>query len=281
MNLDQLEDTVLEYFRQNNFTIQEWPVLHPALEWRPRARVSRTLRGQTSDAAVVVREDGSSYKQPHNWSPLVEARRQLPSLCIYFALPEGVREDPLRGELQDLGVGLYLICPDGSLQRVQHDRVPFEDQTISYPIQPGMSYRNRKSVYKVFDNCRDYLWWLDKHFRPYGLALIYDYCSEAGTPPFREVRILGSTLVGESELTRLRREFHDLQSELATHGIQAELRVLDPSVLTTIHDRYIISNQIAFNVLPVGSIRTGQQGSLILDDNPPDFPRLWGLGTTL
>ena len=282
MNLDQLEDTVLEYFRENNFTIQEWPVVHSALEWRPRARVSRTLRGQTSDAAVVVREDGSSYKQPHNWSPLVEARRQLPNLSIYFAVPEGARQDPLLAELQELGVGLYLIHPDGRLQRTQLDRVPFEDEVMSYPIQPGTAYRNRMSVYKVFGNCRDYLWWLDKHFMTYGFALLYDYCSEAGTPPFQQIRILGSNMVRQPELTRLSREFGDLQGELGAHGIQTEMRVLsDRSVLATIHDRYIISNQIAFNVLPVGSLRTGQQGSLFVEDNPPDFSALWPLGRPL
>jgi hypothetical protein len=282
MDLSQAEDLVLEYFRERGFHIREWPRLHPALEWRPRMRVTRRSRRRTSDAAVVVRESGTSYREVHNWVPLVEARKQLPHLSIYFAIPEEQRQGPLLLELQDLGIGLYVIKPDGHLHRVQEDRVPFEDQTISYPISPDLPYRNRINVYKAFANCTDYLWWMDKHFRCYGLELLEDFCSQTQVLPFKEVRVLCSSEVGQSELNRLRRQCTQLRLQLANSGIQLEMRVLrGSSLLSSIHDRYIISSSAAFNLPPVGSLRRGQQGSITLDETPTDFSALWNQAQVL
>lgn len=281
MNLDEAEDKVLDYFRMNGFNISEWPNLHPALEWRPRARVTRVIRNRTSDAAIVVREDGSSYKQDYNWWPLVEARRQLPNLSIYFAIPDGTRQDPLKEELREAGIGLYTIGVDGVLNRVQDDRVPFEDTVISYPIVPHLPFRNRTNLYKVFTNCTKYLWWLDKHFLITGFDLIDDWC-HCGSPRLTEIRILGSNVIGNRELNRLRRNFPPFKTELRHLGIRTEIKILvDRTILGTLHDRYIISENVAFNVLPVGSIIKGQHGSLRLEENPPDFGSLWNRGTTL
>lgn len=281
MNLDEAEDKVLDHFRRNGFNIAEWPNLHPSLEWRPRARVTRVIRNRTSDAAIIVREDGSSYKQDYNWYPLVEARRQLPNLSIYFAIPDDTRQEPLKEELREVGIGLYTIGVDGALNRVQDDRVPFEDTAISYPIVPHLPFRNRINLYKVFSNCTSYLWWLDKHFLFNGFALLDDWC-HCESPRVAEIRILGSDLVGSQGLTRLRRNFPPFQTELNNLRISAELRILrDPSIKRVLHDRYIISENIAFNVLPVGSLIRGQQGSLYVEENPPDFESLWSRGITL
>jgi hypothetical protein len=281
MNLDEAEDKILDYFRRNGFSISEWPNIHPSLEWRPRARVTRVIRSRTSDAAIVVREDGSSYKQGYNWFPLVEARRQLPNLSIYFAIPDNTRQEPLKQELRELGIGLYTISTNGVPNRVQNDRVPFEDTAISYPIDPNLPFRNRINLWKVFSNCKSYLWWLDKHFRLDGFILLEDWC-HCGPPCVTEIRILGSNLVGSQELTRLQHNFPPFQAELNNLGISVELRILhDPTILRTLHDRYIIAENIAFNILPVGSLILGQQGSLYLEENPPDFESLWAEGRIL
>lgn len=281
MNLDQAADKVLDYFRRNGFNISEWPNLHAALEWRPRARVTRVMRQRTSDAAIVVREDGSSYKQEYNWLPLVEARRQLPDLSVYFAIPDDARQEPLKEELQELGIGLYTISVDGALTRIQNDRVPFEDTVISYPIVPQLPFRNRVNLYKVFSNCTSYLWWLDKHFQLDGFKLLEDWC-HCETPCVTEIKILGSDRVSAQKLSSLQRNFPPFQTELGNLGIFAELRILrDSSIVQTLHDRYVISENISFNVLPVGSLIRGQQGSLYLEENPPDFQSLWSRGVIL
>lgn len=283
MDCAECKDKVLHYFKRNGFHISEGVNIHPSLEWQPPIRVKRVVRGRVSDAAIVVREDPSSYKQNHDWQTLVEFRRQLPNLSIYFVIPTGIGQEPLVTELQELGIGLYLISSDGVLSRVQADRVPFEDTVISYPIDPNLPYRNLINLYKVFDNCTGYLWWLDKHFVFGGFELLDDWCHcENHTINITEIRILGSNKVTASELSRLKRNFPRFKAELNHLGIQAEVRILtNRTTLRSLHDRYIISDNIAFNILPVGSLIRGQHGSLNLEENPPEFTKLWSISTVL
>ena len=114
-----------------------------------------------------------------------------------------------------------------------------------------------------------------------GFVLLDDWC-HCDIPHVTEIKILGSNSVSSQELERLRRNFQPFQTELQNLGISVELRILyDRSVLSALHDRYIISDNIAFNILPVGSLIRGQQGSLRLEENPPDFANLWDRGSTL
>jgi len=283
MDCAECEDKVLHYFKRNGFHISEGVNIHPPLEWHPPIRVRRVVRGRVSDAAIVVREDPSSYKQNHDWQTLVEFRRQLPNLSIYFVIPTGIGQEPLVTELQELGIGLYLISSDGVLSRVQADRVPFEDTVISYPIDPNLPYRNLINLYKVFDNCTGYLWWLDKHFVFGGFELLDDWCHcENHNINITEIRILGSNIIAASELSRLKRNFPRFKAELNHLGIQAEVRILtNRTTLRSLHDRYIISDNIAFNILPVSSLIRGQHGSLNLEENPPEFTKLWSISTVL
>lgn len=284
MNLAECEDKVLHYFQRNGFHISEWTSLQPIHTWRPPIRVRRVIRGRLSDAAIIVREDSTSYKRAHDWKNLGEVRRNLPNLSIYFAIPDGTSRKPLIDELQELGIGLYIVHENGNLIRVQVDRVPFEDATLSYPIDPTLPYRNRVNLHKVFNNCTEYLWWLDKHFRVEGFNLLCDwcYCKSPDIPDITEVLIIGSTSVGSSEVARLRRNFPPFQAEMNYKGIHADMRILkDTKILGQLHDRYILSASTAFNVLPVGSIIRGQYGSLYPEENPPDFVKLWNIGVEL
>lgn len=283
MDRAECEDKVLRYFKRNGFHISEGVNIRPSLEWQPPIRVQRVMRGRKSDAAIIVCEDSNSYKQNHDWQTLVEVRRQLPNLSIYFIIPDGIGQEPLITELQELGIGLYLISTEGVLRRVQADRVPFEDTVTAYPIDPKLQYRNRINLCKVFDSCIGYLWWLDKHFVIEGFELLNDWCHcENYNVNITDIRILGSNTVETSELDRLRRHFPLFRAELNYRGIQAEIKVItDPTILKGLHDRYIISDSIAFNILPVNSLIRGQHGSLYLDENPPDFTKLWSISTVL
>lgn len=285
MNLSEAEDIALEYFTQQGFQIDEWPFLDPSLEWRPRSRVTRTRLRVTSEAAIVVRENCASFKEPHNWKPLVEARQKLPTLAIYFVVPEAQNLEPLRTELAELGVGLYVIRPDGNLDKVSHDRVPFDDLVITYPIEPDKPYRNRKNVLKVLAHSDGYIWWLDKHFTAEGFDYLYDYLMHwPNRRPLSQICILGSNRVNPQEITTLRRRLVDFQREIsnANIGIVVEMRLItDQQALRNLHDRYIISSHTAFNILPTSSLARGQRGSLTLEENPPNFQVLWNVATPL
>jgi hypothetical protein len=283
MNLGEAEDTALEYFTQQGFQIEEWPFLDPSLEWRPRARVTRFRRGVTSVGAIVVRENCASFRDPHNWEPLVEARKKLPDLAIYFAVPESQNLEPLRTELVDLGVGLYVIRPDGHLARVCQDRVPFDDLVITYPIEPGKPYRNRQNVLKVLAHSNGFIWWLDKHFTAVGFDYLYEYLVNwPNRQPLNQIQILGSDRINDPDIAALRRRLAAFRREVANTGVSVEMRLItDRQTLRALHDRYIISADTAFNMLPTQSLGSGQQGSLTLEENPPDFQALWNAAAPL
>jgi hypothetical protein len=277
MNLGDAEDKTLQYFDHQGFSIEEWPFLDPSLEWRPRARVVRVRRGHQSDAAIIVRENCHSYREPHNWQPLIEARQKLPDLAIYFVVPEVQDLNPLFNELVEIGVGLYVIKPNGDLERVLQDRIPFDDLVISYGIDPNKPYRNRQNVLKVLAHSENHIWWLDKHFTVVGLDYLSHYLMNwPNRKPISEVKILGSNLISRAEMNMLRSGFTDFRREVTRLGITAEARLItDRRILRQLHDRYIISEGIAFNVLPTQSLALGQRGSLILEEHPPDFQSLW------
>lgn len=285
MNLAKCEDKVLQYFRKNRFHIVEQGSLEPEYDWRPPIRVRRVHRGCSSDAILLVHEDSSSYKHGREWQTLVGVRNSFPHISIYFAIPDCADQEPLITEIRELGMGLYLVQENGNLRRVQVDRVLFDDSALCYPINPDLQYRNRLNLYSVFNCCTEYLWWLDKHFTPRGFELIYEWCychCERESPNITEIKIIGSSKVGVNTIESLRRNFPLFQKGMNHKGIQTELRIINrQNVLGKLHDRYIISDGIAFNVLPVDSIIKGQHGSLYQDENPPSFMNLWAIGNTL
>ena len=283
MKLGDVEDRVLEYFDGQGFSIDEWPFLSPSIEWRPRAKISRTRRNQRTEAAIIVREDCSSYKENHHLEPLIEARKQLPNLAIYFAIPESDPLEPLQSELAELGIGLYVIQPDGSLRVIQRDRVPFDDLVITYPIEPDKPYRNRQNLMKVLSQCEGFIWWLDKHFTAEGLDFLHYFLERwQRRRPLNEIKIISSSRLSPRNISNLRAGFTDLVQEAAGYGIICEGRLLtDAQEIRRLHDRYIISDNVAFNVLPTVSLVQGQTGSLTFEENPPDFMRIWQLSNPL
>lgn len=277
MNKAECEDKVLSRFKKNGFYIAESVDIHPSLKWQPPIRVIRTMRGRVSDAIIIVQEDSSSIKQNEYWHTLDKVRSLFPNLSIYFVIPDGIVQEPLVSELQELSIGLYLISDGGVLSLAQADRVPFDDSVISYPIVPNLPYRNQINLYKVFDHCTGYLWWLDQHFISDGFELLHDWCQcENHIVNVTDICILGSSKINTAELKRLKHHFSQFQVDLGHLDIQADIRVItNTNILKTLHDRYIISDNIAFKILPVGSLIKGQYGSLSIDENFPDFKALW------
>jgi hypothetical protein len=284
MNIVEYEDIVLHHFHKNGFHITEWESLMPHHSWRPKIRVKKVIRGRLNDAAIIVREDASTYKTNADWKALAEVRVAVPSLSVYFAIPECNCLEPLLDETKEMGTGLYIIRKVGKLDRILLDRVPFDDTFFSFPIVPDLPYRNRINLFKVFDYCSGYLWWLDKHFRSEGFELLCDWCYSENRKNFQitEIKILAGGNIAPRDISRLRRQFPLFAQEMAYFGLDAQIRILNqPEVLKKIHDRYLISDGISFNVLPTGSLIKGQTGSLYLEDNPPDFLRLWNISDNL
>ena len=76
-----------------------------------------------------------------------------------------------------------------------------------------------------------------------------------------------SAIINRKEIGRLRIDFNNFRVEANNVNVIAEMRLIsDQNTLALLHDRYIISQNIAFNVLPTKSLFRGQQGSLTLEE---------------
>ena len=73
-----------------------------------------------------------------------------------------------------------------------------------------------------------------------------------------------------------RNEFKDFKKEMDNSGIISEMRVMvDNKLDSSIHDRWIISNDICFNVPSVDVIERGQYSEIKISDNKPPFDIWW------
>ena len=142
-------------------------------------------------------------------------------------------------------------------------------------ISPDTPYSNVKSIRQVIRSCRGFVWWLDKHFDKKGLEPLSEECDGNVVS---EIRILsGTAQVNESA----KRDFELFQREMLSKNIRSEWRViLDVATLGQIHDRFIISQQIVYNVPPVNSIFKGQLAEISLGSSsvPPQFEQFWAHG---
>ena len=63
---------------------------------------------------------------------------------------------------------------------------------------------------------------------------------------------------------------------MSKRGIKAELRVIDnKELLNTIHDRWIISENVCYNLPPINTIYQGQYAEIKITKNIPPFDNWW------
>jgi hypothetical protein len=78
------------------------------------------------------------------------------------------------------------------------------------------------------------------------------------------VRILSIYLADAHGGKKVRRDFANLQAELASRGIAVEWRVIDSTQIRDTHDRWVIGDASARNVPNVNAIISGQHSELNL-----------------
>ncbi len=63
---------------------------------------------------------------------------------------------------------------------------------------------------------------------------------------------------------------------MSKRGIKAELRVIyNKELLNTIHDRWIISENVCYNLPPINTIYQGQYAEIKITKNIPPFDNWW------
>jgi hypothetical protein len=138
-------------------------------------------------------------------------------------------------------------------------------------ISPVTPYTNKRIFWDTLRSCQGYIHWVDKYFTKPGLELI----SQSSLDPekVKEVKILMCADKADEDFRRL---FKDLRDELKNKGITFEVRVItDARTKSAIHDRWILSEKLNFNVASPDVMARGQYSEILETPNKPPFDEWW------
>ena len=142
-------------------------------------------------------------------------------------------------------------------------------------ITPLTPYSNFRNMWILVRQAKNYIWWFDKHFHRKGLEPLSD---ELDGAKVSEVKILLS-IKSSDDFRKLQRDIINFKQEMKNKSIDVYCKVLvDRNLIRKIHDRWIISENICYNVPPINSIFKGQYSELLKTDNEPPFDEWWKLG---
>ena len=161
------------------------------------------------------------------------------------------------------------------------DRVQFHDKKIktifevihkqldTKLLSPEKPFSNKKAIRDIISSCEKYIYWVDKYFSRAGL----DWLSESlNTSKVKNIKILMSSEKLNEKFISL---YKDLREELKNDGIQCELRVIDNKLGADIHDRWIISENLCYNMPSTDTVARGQYSEVKRTPNFPPFNEWW------
>jgi hypothetical protein len=136
-------------------------------------------------------------------------------------------------------------------------------------ISPGKSFSNKKTIRHIINSCEKHIYWIDKYFSKVGL----DWLSESlNIEKVKEIKILMSLEKVDKIILSL---YKDFKKELKNSGVNCELRVIDSKLNTNIHDRWIISENLCYNIPSTDTIARGQYSEVKRTVNFPPFKEWW------
>ena len=140
-------------------------------------------------------------------------------------------------------------------------------------IAPTTPYSNIRNLWECIRRCKEFLYWVDKHFSAKGLEPLAE---ELDGNAVKNVRMLLGNRAN-IDYERLRRDFKKFSAEMQGRGVKAECRVIcDNKLLGDIHGRWIMGKDVCFNVPPINSIYKGQFDEIKLGENiQPLFIKWW------
>ena len=137
-------------------------------------------------------------------------------------------------------------------------------------LSPGKPFSNKKAIRDIISSCEKYIYWVDKYFSRAGL----DWLSESlNASKVKGIKILMSSEKTNEKFVSL---YKDLKEELKSDGIQCELRVIiDNKLNADIHDRWIISENLCYNMPSTDTVARGQYSEVKRTANFPPFDEWW------
>ncbi len=228
---------------------------NPAVESQAEDRVHRIGQTKTVFVTTLVCLDTIEERIQR----LLEKKRQLFTEVIDDLSDIGLTRVLSREEL----FGLFNLKPPLRLGQGAPEAPKAE---IAAQVTPETPYSNLLHLQEVLRACKDYIWWLDKHFHAKALELLV---REVEPGRVSEVRILSSRANLDDDAMRDFRRFRD---ELKKRGVVAEWRVDE---LHEVHDRYIVSAQSCHDVPPVNTLFSGGWSDITPAAGRPPFETWW------
>jgi hypothetical protein len=141
-------------------------------------------------------------------------------------------------------------------------------------ISSSTPFSNRLAFISTLKQCKNYILWLDKYFSTKGMEYITDSIQDINVS---EIKII---MAIDKVDEKFRNNFKHFKSELQSKNVTVSLKVLyDSKLKGSIHDRFIISNNIAFNIPSPDIVARNQLSEITQSNNFKDlldiFNDLW------
>jgi superfamily I DNA and/or RNA helicase/very-short-patch-repair endonuclease len=155
----------------------------------------------------------------------------------------------------------------------QDDQLHKEQPTL---IVPGKPFSNKVLMWDAINLCDEYIYWFDKYFSTAGFRLLTQVLVDNNK--VKKIKILTSpiSLISLPKNDQFKTLFKDFRQEMNNNGFECELRVItNPKIYSNIHDRWIMSKNICFNVPSTDVVERGQYSEVIKTDTKPPFGIWW------
>ena len=137
-------------------------------------------------------------------------------------------------------------------------------------LSPQTPFSNKKAVRDIIISCKKYIYWVDKYFSRAGLDLLSE---SLDNKKVKEIRIL---MLPEKVNEKFLSLYSDFKKEFKSYGIKCKLRLItDKKLKADIHDRWIISKNLCYNMPSTDTVARGQFSEVKQTKNFPPFDAWW------
>jgi hypothetical protein len=143
-------------------------------------------------------------------------------------------------------------------------------QSEAKMLSPKTPFSNKKAIRDIIASCRKYIYWIDKYFSKAGLDL---FSESLDTKKIKNIRIL---MLPDRANEKFLSLYTDFKKEFESYGVKCELRVItDKKLKSDIHDRWIISENLCYNIPSTDTVARGQYSEVKRTKNFPPFNNWW------
>lgn len=137
-------------------------------------------------------------------------------------------------------------------------------------LEPSKTYSNKKFMRDIIQSCKNYIHWIDKYFSIAGLDLLIDGVN------FKQIKYIKILMLEEKANDKFKSKYKDFKEEISKYGIDCQLRVIiDKKLGSAIHDRWLISDNVCYNLPSTDTIARGQYSEIKKTNNIPPFEDWW------